>query len=143
MIEKLSETLRDVVKLAGKDFSGVGVIVWNEEFDIPIFPLRANVNVPKNDNLVQNLAQISSLSSDLHDGFHILTPTLKLIRVAQYFSPPIINEIRLNRERRFGGRYLAALFGSKIQGVVLTAVATQALGIAIFKNGKEIYFEEL
>lgn len=143
MIEKLSETLRDVVKLAGKDFSGVGVIVWNEEFDIPIFPLRANVNVPKNDNLVQNLAQISSLSSDLHDGFHILTPTLELIRVAQYFSPPIINEIRLHRERRFGGRYLAALFGSKIQGVVLTAVATQALGIAIFKNGKEIYFEEL
>ncbi|MFJ4247931.1 hypothetical protein [Pseudomonas sp. NPDC089741] len=143
MIEKLSETLRDVVKLAGKDFSGVGVIVWNEKFDIPIFPLRANANVPKNDNLVQNLAQISSLSSDLHDGFHILTPTLELIRVAQYFSPPIINEIRLNRERRFGGRYLAALFGSKIQGIVLSAVATQALGIAIFKNGKEIYFEEL
>ncbi len=143
MIEKLIETLRDVVKLSGKDFSGVGVIVWNEEFDLPIFPLRVNVKIPNNEKLAKNLAQISSLSSDLHDGFHVLTPTLKLVRVAQYFSPPIIHEVRLNRERRFGGRYLAALFGSKIPGVVLSAVATTALGIAIFKNGQEVYFERV
>lgn len=141
MTEKLIDILREVVKLSGKDFSGVGVIVWNEEFDLPIFPLRVNVKIPNNEKLEINLAQISSLSSDLHDGFHILTSTLKLVRVAQYFSPPIVHDIRLNRERRFGGRYLAALFGSKIPGVVLSAVASPALGIAIFKNGQEVYFE--
>ncbi|MBA1188679.1 hypothetical protein G7Z99_06410 [Pseudomonas entomophila] len=141
MTEKLIDILREVVKLSGKDFSGVGVIVWNEEFDLPIFPLRVNVTVPNNEKLAVNLAQISSLNSDLHDGFHILTTTLKLVRVAQYFSPPIVHNIRLNRERRFGGRYLAALFGSKIPGVVLSAVATPTLGIAIFKNGQEFYFE--
>jgi DNA integrity scanning protein DisA with diadenylate cyclase activity len=141
MIEKLVDTLRDVVKLSGKDFSGIGVIVWNEEFELPIFPLRVNAKIPNNEKLAKNLAQISSLNSDLHDGFHILTPTLKLVRVAQYFSPPIVHDISLNRERRFGGRYLAALFGSKISGVVLSAIATPALGIAIFKNGHEVYFE--
>jgi len=142
MIERLIETLREVVELSGKDFSGIGVIVWNEDFDLPVFPLRINVKIPKYESLAITLAQISSLSSDLHDGFHILTPELKLVRVAQYFSPPIIHEIKLNRERRFGGRYLAALFGSGLPGVVFSAVATPALGIAIFKNGQEIYFEE-
>ena len=141
MTEKLIYILREVVKLSGKDFSGVGVIVWDEEFDLPIFPLRVNVTIPNHEKLAVNLAQISSLNSVLHDGFHILTTTLKLVRVAQYFSPPIVHNIRLNRERRFGGRYLAALFGSKIPGVVLSAVATPALGIAIFKNGQEVYFE--
>ncbi|MBK5517948.1 hypothetical protein [Pseudomonas sp. TH10] len=49
----------------------------------------------------------------------------------------------MKRERRFGGRYLAALFGSVLPGVKMIGIATPTLGIAIFENGREIHFEEL
>ena len=141
MADKLIKLLHEVVEFAGNDFSGIGLIVWDGESELPTFPLRANAEIHTSDSAAANLAKISSPDSDFHDGFHLLTMKLEVVRIAQYFSPPIIHNISVNRERRFGGRYLAALFGSKITGAELTAIATPALGIAVFKDGQEIYFE--
>ncbi|MNJ25063.1 hypothetical protein D3C77_194990 [compost metagenome] len=142
MNQKIIKILSETASIAGENFSGIGIIVWNEEYELPIFPIKENAVIPKSGNLSWDLAKISTTENELHDGFHILTPTLKLVRVSQYFSPPIIHGISVNRERSFGGRYLAALFGSALPGVKLSAIATPSLGIAVFENGQETYFEE-
>lgn len=141
MNKKLLELLNNILSQASENFSGVGLIVWNEEQLLPIFPLRTDNGITQHESTAENLARISTLQSEFHDGFHILTLDLKLIKVAQYFSPPIIPEVSVNRNRNFGGRYLAALFGSALAGVEFTAIATSSLGVAIFKNGQEVYFE--
>lgn len=143
MTEELLELLNSIMTRAGDDFSGVGLIIWNEHHLLPIFPLRTATGFKTNATAAENLASISTLQSDFHDGFHILTTDLTLVKVAQYFSPPIVNDISVNRDRHFGGRYLAALFGSALEGVEFTAIATPSLGIAIFKDGHEIYFKGL
>ncbi|OYW22373.1 MAG: hypothetical protein B7Z43_07260, partial [Sphingomonas sp. 12-62-6] len=74
-----------------------------------------------------------------HDGFHILTAELKLVAVSQYFSPPVVAGLEIDRSRPFGGRYLAALFGSMLPGTLATGIATKALGTIVFSGGQEVY----
>jgi hypothetical protein len=65
---------------------------------------------------------------------------LRLVRLAQYFSPPIVPSAAIDRSKRFGGRYLAALFGSALPGVLATGVASRDFGIAVFRDGREIRY---
>lgn len=81
------------------------------------------------------------ISSEYHDGFHILDSSLHLKLVAQYFSPPVVRDVALDRSKLFGGRYVAALFGSVLAGVLLTGIASREFGIAIFERGTEKLFE--
>ncbi|WKA61365.1 hypothetical protein [Pectobacterium aroidearum] len=141
MVSELAEILNRARKLAGNGFTGVGVIVCNPNTELPIAPLRLGVEIPREEDLAVSLAKISRETSDLHDGFHILTPDLHLVALSQYFSPPVSESAFINRNRRFGGRYLAALFGSTILEVQLCGIATNSLGIIIFKDGREIFSE--
>lgn len=143
MNEQLLELLNNITSSASEDFSGVGLIIWSEDHLLPTFPLRSTTGISENETTVEILTKISRVQSEFHDGFHVLTRDLKIIKVAQYFSPPIVPDISINRDRQFGGRYLAALFGSVLAGVEFTAIATPTLGIAIFKDGHEIYFKGL
>lgn len=141
MINELIEVLSRARTLAGDEFTGVGVIVCNPDTKLPIFPLRLGIEVPQAEDVAISLAAISRLTSDLHDGFHVLTPDLNLVALSQYFSPPIMENVVIDRSRKFGGRYVAALFGSTIPDVHLCGIATDSLGTVIFKNGQEIFFE--
>jgi len=143
MIERMRATLLRVHHVAGREFSGIGVIVHSPEARLPVCPLRPNAEPPVSDNLEQSLAAIASNSSDFHDGFHLLSVSWKLTAIAQYFSPPILANAEINWSRRFGGRYLAAQFGSALPGVVICGIATNTLGLAIFGAGREIHFERL
>lgn len=143
MLEQLIDLLKRVVAFSGQDFSGLGVIVQENDANLPVFPLRVDPIIPDQADTAEVSAEISHSHNDLHDGFHLLTTDLLLSGVAQYFSPPIVEGVELKRERRFGGRYLAALFGSVLPGVKMIGIATPTLGIAIFENGREIHFEEL
>lgn len=143
VIERMTGTLRRVHDLAGAEFSGIGLIVHNPEAKLPIFPLRPNAKLPAGDDLEKSLAAIASNRSDFHDGFHLLSTDWRLTAIAQYFSPPILVNAEINWLRKFGGRYLAAQFGSAIPGVVICGIATPALGLAIFEAGRETHFEEL
>jgi hypothetical protein len=51
--------------------------------------------------------------------------------------------VKIDRSAPFGGRYLAALFGSTIDGVLATAIATPGLGVIIFMNGEEVSRQSL
>tara|TARA_R110000850_G_scaffold253692_1_gene378915 strand:+ start:154 stop:375 length:222 start_codon:yes stop_codon:yes gene_type:complete len=67
----------------------------------------------------------------------------KLTHFAQYFSPPIVREAVLDRHRLVGGRFVAALFGSAIPGVLMTGIVGLNSGLSIFRNGEEVVYEEL
>lgn len=143
MIEKLRTTLARVHALAGQDFSGIGIIVHSRGASLPVFPLRIDAAPPASSDVEQSLANIASNKSDLHDGFHLLSIDWTITSVAQYFSPPILADAKINWARKFGGRYLAAQFGSAIPGVELCGIATNSLGLAIFMAGHEVHFEKL
>lgn len=143
MIERLRMTLVRVHALTGKDFAGIGLIVHRPAARLPIFPLRPHGVAPEADDLEHSLALVASRMSDLHDGFHLLSVDWQITAVAQYFSPPVVADLEINWKRKFGGRYLAAQFGSTLPGVEFCGIATTSLGIAIFKDGREIHFEKL
>lgn len=142
LVVKLRTTLFNVRWLAGERFSGTGLVVHTTDANLPVFPLRVNTVVPCEVGVDSSLATMSQATHDLHDGFHLISLDWRLTRVAQYFSPPILWTAPVNRARRFGGRYIAALFGSALPGVVLCGVASADFGIAIFKGGEEVFFEE-
>ena len=141
MIARLHSILQQVQKVAGEDFTGVGVLVCDAPDRLPIVPIRPVSTPSFGTNLVGALAAISVPESEYHDGFHILSSGWKLTRVSQYFSPPMLANVMIDRSKLIGGRYIAALFGSAIQGVHLTGVASRCFGIAIFKDGTERFFE--
>lgn len=141
MIEHLRNTLIRVQRIAGRDFSGVGLIVHRHGAVLPLFPLRLNAALPKTDCVEQALAAVALTQSDLHDGFHLLSTDWRITAIAQYFSPPILVDAEIDRSKNFGGRYLAALFGSALPGVALSGVASNPFGLAIFESGREVHFE--
>lgn len=141
-IEWLRDTLRGVMKLRTPDFSGVGVIVCNSPESLPIVPLVRSSPRLDAEDLISQLVAISSRRSDHHDGFHIISEAGRLTRVAQYFSPPIIPDAAIDRSKRFGGRYLAALYGSAIPEVRLSGIASEVFGIAIFRACRQVFFED-
>lgn len=140
--ERLDEQLDALLRLAhgsaGNDFSGLGLIVAEDSATLPIYAIGPPIALRPEEGTAAILGAISRQQSPHHDGFHILNPALKLKAVSQYFSPPIVSRLRINRSIPFGGRYLAALFGSTLDGVLATAIATPALGVITFINGEEV-----
>lgn len=124
-----------------KDFSGIGVIVCDSTSYLPIVSLRDNYpNTEGSSSHV--LSEISSLKSKYHDGFHVINTKGELTHVAQYFSPPIVDEILIDKSRIVGGRFIAALFGSVLEGVIMIGIVSKNRKASIFIDGKEVYFED-
>ncbi|MGX7705591.1 hypothetical protein [Methylobacterium sp. Gmos1] len=136
-IRTLAGLLAETSRTAGPAFTGVGVIVTAKPEVLPIFPLRPVSRIRNTEDVVSLLACISTEQSEYHDGFHVLSPDLRVALVAQYFSPPILPHAKVDRGKRFGGRYLAALFGSALPEVILTGIASRGFGVAIFESGAE------
>lgn len=136
----LFELLVNIDERAGIDFSGTGVIVTTQIDGLPIFALRPVSDPGEVADVAGMLAQISNPTHEHHDGFHVLSSDLRILRLAQYFSPPIVPTAPVDRSKRFGGRYLAALFGSALPGVFATGIASCDFGIALFRQGREIAY---
>ena len=140
LTDALLELLIKVDERAGVDFSGTGVIVSTQVDDLPILAIRPVSDPGEVANVIDLLATISNPAQEHHDGFHVLDPDLRIIRLGQYFSPPIVLSAQIDRTKRFGGRYLAALFGSMLPGVLATGIASRDFGIALFREGHEIEY---
>jgi hypothetical protein len=143
MISHLSGLLREVYRAAGKNFTGVGVLISDEPDVLPILPLRSATVLFNEQDLVETLAAISVPSSEYQDGFHIVSSDWRLTLMSQYFSPPIVQGAMIDRTKLFGGRYIAALFGSALPSVQLSGIASRGFGIAVFASGKEHVFEAM
>jgi|TARA_R110002020_G_scaffold132091_4_gene295144 hypothetical protein len=124
-----------------ESFSGIGIIICESTSDLPIVSLRDDYpNIKGSSTHV--LSEISSLKSNYHDGFHIVNEKGELTHVAQYFSPPIVDEKLIDKSRLVGGRFIAALFGSVLQDVIMTGIVSKDRKASIFVDGKEVYFED-
>jgi hypothetical protein len=141
MLGKLRDTLEAVRVRAGDKFSGIGLIVSDAPELLPLFPIKVLENRMPDIELTDFLAEISTLASDYHDGFHVISSDWRVSRVAQYFSPPILKTVKINRSKRFGGRYLAALFGSALSPVKATGIASSDFGVAVFERGVEVIYQ--
>ena len=138
--EKLRKTLNEVMKLSGKNFSGVGVIIYENINDIPIFPLRETSPDINENEITESIIKLSSTSCQYHDGFHLISKEWQITHISQYFSPPILEDVEIDMSKLFGGRYIAALFGSSLPNVLYTGIASRGFGQAMFQSGKEIYY---
>lgn len=138
--DALFELLLNVEARAGVDFSGTGLIVTTRPQALPILALRPVSEPDEAEDLADFLASISKPAHEHHDGFHVLGPHLRLLLISQYFSPPIVPGAPIDRSKRFGGRYLAALFGSALPGVLVTGIASRDFGIALFREGREMVY---
>lgn len=124
-----------------ENFSGIGIIVCESTSNLPIVSLRDDYPNIKGSS-IHILSEISSLKSNYHDGFHIINEKGELTHVAQYFSPPIADERLIDKSRLVGGRFIAALFGSVLKGVIMTGIVSKDRKASIFVDGKEVYFED-
>lgn len=136
-VRRLHEVLSVVSDRAGDFFSGVGVIVTAEPERLPLTALR-DERPELDDDLTASLVRLSRPGSPFHDGFHILSPQGQILRVAQYFSPPIMRNVVIDRRRPIGARHVAALYGSALPGVRMTGIAGQAGSVSIFVEGAEV-----
>lgn len=137
LADRVRQLLHTVRSNAGKDFAGIGILVTATPDLLPIVPLRPPINFDTTLPVERLLADISHTDNEFHDGFHILSPRLDLILPSQYFSPPVVLGRAADPRRRLGGRYMAALFGSCLDAVLVAGVASTAYGVVVFECGRE------
>jgi len=142
MINKFVDILLNVEKEAGDDFSGLGVVVYSDIAGIPIYPLQNGSFVSDDVDLIDTFVDISKVQSPYHDGFHFVTSDLTLTHISQYFSPPIVLDLEVERIRVVGGRYMAALFGSCLTNILMTGIVTRNNGVIIFEDGSEVFSKD-
>lgn len=136
----LRALLHEVYHHADATFSGLGVIVWDGVSTLPILPMRGEPPEGMHENsTIDVLLNISHESSPFHDGFHVVDASLALLQVSVYFSPTINPVVETPKNgQMFGGRYLAAAFGSCLEGVLCTGVVSRKYGPIVFKQGREV-----
>lgn len=136
----LKSLLLQIASHVDADFSGLGIIVWDGVAAMPIHPMRDGLpDSMRHSSTLEVLTAISRESSDFHDGFHVLNQSLQLTQASVYFSPAIVPDLVVPAHARtFGGRYLAAVFGSCLQGVLCTGVLSRSYGPYVFRHGREV-----
>jgi hypothetical protein len=135
VIARLHDMLSEVRRRTDAAFSGVGVIVSSDPSCLPILSLTPARAIAPGVAAVDLLTEVSSLASPYHDGFHVLSPTLDVILLSQFFAPIIRPGASLDRRVGAGARYAAAMLGSSMPGVIATGLATSANGVAVFHDG--------
>ncbi|NDV12993.1 hypothetical protein [Crenobacter caeni] len=124
------------------NFSGVGIIVCDTPAYLPIINLRGDLPSISG-TVAETLSRLSSDKSKFHDGFHIINQAGLISHFSQYFSPPIVPDVYLDRNRAIGGRFVAGIFGSTIPGVLMTGIVSKRHNLSIFEKGHETHFETL
>jgi len=131
---KLYNQLEKFYNIVNKPFTGLGLIVTDNAEKLPIYSLYKYTNTYEK-NLVKQLIELSKLESSYHDGFHILSSSLELTHISQYFYPQPPIDLSIELEEGKGVRYLVAKIGSTLPSVLYTAIVSNNYGICIFKNG--------
>lgn len=141
MIEKLKDLLIKIVEERPEQFSGLGIILYNDINHLPVSPLRQEdylklLPVKNFDLIVKYLLEISPQNSFLHDGFHLLSSEFYLTHTCQYFSTPIVKKAPI--EYNYGSRYRTALYGSYLNSVTACGVIGSDFETALFIKGVKV-----
>lgn len=133
-LRKLLLRVRD--SIPKEDFCGVGVVVSSDLERLPIASLCTDASFPAQQDLAEQIAECSLYSRFCHDGFQIVSEQWQLVQRNQYFAPFPVAECReLIGSVNVGSRYMAARFGSLIEGVACTGLLSERDGIVIFEGG--------
>jgi hypothetical protein len=122
-------------------FSGLGLVLYAPPLDLPVTPLVPLNQIPRlpaggPGESAELLRRLSDSAAPMHDGFHLVdAKSLTITRVCHFFAPPIPAEIPKGMPNHpVGARYMAALLGSLLPSVVITAVLSRE-GAIIFERG--------
>ncbi|MCP4935793.1 MAG: hypothetical protein GY927_16695 [bacterium] len=121
------------------EFCGVGVVVSANLERLPIASLCVDSSIPGQQDLAKQIAECSLYSNPCHDGFQIVSDQWQLVRRNQYFAPfPTAEQRELIGHGNVGSRYLAARFGSLMDGVLCTGLLSERDGMVVFEGGLPI-----
>lgn len=122
--------------IPNEDFCGVGVVVSADLERLPIASLCTDAHFPTQEDLAEQIVECSLYSRSCHDGFQIVSDQWQLVKRNQYFAPfPAAECRKLIGSVNVGSRYMAARFGSLIEGVVCTGLLSERDGIVVFEGG--------
>lgn len=145
MIEKIIKLCTDLNNQKSVKFEGIGLVVYNDFEDLPVISLNDEkipfmLPVVNYEDILKVLIEVSSSESIYQDGFHLLSKDISLTHISQYFSTPIIKELKV--QNNYGSRYRTALYGSFLPNVIYAIVISKDYGIVVFKEGKEVFAQE-
>ena len=114
-------------------------MIYESLDELPLFLMSENSKVEGNADVYSTILESSLATNPNHDGFNMVNNEFKITHRNVYFAPPINREAFFDSSNGYGTRYVAALMGSTISGVLLTAVVSNSYGIVVFENGKVIW----
>ncbi|MBU3058779.1 diadenylate cyclase [Pseudomonas indica] len=135
--------LNAIIEVAKKGvptgFTGLGVILIDKDIGmLPISPLLSGDGSHTEDlgiqEIVNFLFSISDLDDRRHDGFHVVSRDLGLLKISQYFSPLIPRDFK-KTVFDVGARYRTAQYGSLYEEVTSIIVVSQKGEVSIAKDG--------
>jgi hypothetical protein len=123
-------------------FAGLGLVLYAPPLDLPVTPLVPQSQMPRLPGgdfrgSAELLRGLSDSASPLHDGFHLVDArSLALTHLCHFFAPPIPPAIPKSiPDHPVGARFMAALLGSFLPSVVMTAVLSDREGAIAIEHG--------
>jgi len=141
---KLIKIIDSITNSNKSDFTGLGIIVYEDKLGLPIESINDNcflkslINPPE--DISDFLIEISNKNNNCHDGFHLLNNNFQLTDISYYFSTPITFELKPKRKK--GSRYRTAFYGSMLENIICTISISSNFDTYIFINGKEYTLDE-
>ena len=141
-VEWLIAVLSDVVSEHNPRFAGLGLVLYTPPMDLPVTPLipaALAINLPCRElaESIELLRRLSDTQSPLHDGFHLVDAnTMAITHVCHFFAPSIPGNLPQSIPNyAVGARFMAALLGSLLQSVVMTAIVGEREGAIAIERG--------
>lgn len=141
-IEWLTIVLGQVAGHKSPRFAGLGLILYTPPMDLPVTPLVPTdfaVKLPGKElsDAVELLRGLSDAQSPMHDGFHLIdASTMTITHVCHFFAPPIPDKLPNSIPNyAIGARFMAALLGSLLPSVVMTAILGEREGAIAIERG--------
>ena len=138
----VTAVLSDVAVNRPARFAGLGLILYRPPLDLPVTPLAPSGMVRSQpegrpEAAAELLRELSDSSNPLHDGFHLVDAnSLTITHLCHFFAPPIPADIaRLLPPHPVGARFMAALLGSLLPSVVMTALLSDSDGPLMIERG--------
>ncbi|EJB8451814.1 TPA: diadenylate cyclase [Vibrio parahaemolyticus] len=139
MKDKVFKLLKKLKKeVPGNTFTGTGIIIYESMDNLPVFNLSNSSELHGSNDVYSTILESSLATNPNHDGFNMINREFKITHRNVYFAPPVDLNVDFDSENGFGTRYVAALLGSKVKGVLLTAVVSNSYGIVVFENGSPV-----
>jgi len=137
--KKVFDLLKKLKKeVPGNTFTGTGIIIYENLSNLPVFNMSKSSELHGSNDVYTTILESSLATNPNHDGFNMINSDFKITHRNVYFAPPVDLDVKFDNESGFGTRYVAALLGSRVKGVLLTAVVSNSYGIVVFENGSPV-----